>query len=522
MGMKKWIRFVALLTAVTLLAGCNLVGIDAEMDAKQIVAKVGDTEITKGEWHEMRDSLVSYYEYMYSMYGMTFTADETVLESVGQEALDSMVKEEVIKQKAAALGLDTFTEEELAEMESEATETMDMQRWYYQMMYYPTDDPEAATVSEAVNALLEKDGYTAESVLESEKSERIYDRVREEAIKDVVVTDEEIQAEFDAKVEEQKAAYDATPTQYASDVSNKADIYYVPEGYRSIKHVLIAIDEDKQSEIEALEATLSDNATTRASLEKQLADLTAEPEEGVELTDEDKAANEESIALINEQLAGLEASDTQANEQLAALTQEAFDEILPKAEMVLALAKGDLTAAKEIYAQITPETEETATPDEAEASATPDEAQAEASATPDEAQAEEPTLDVLALTEPVDFQTLVDVYGEDPGMQSEPYATTGYVLCDGLTMYETAFQTAAMALENVGDVSELVQSSYGYHILCYMGDVASGAVEFESKKDAISEELLSAKQDEAYNAAVEQWVADANVKTFPKAMKDVE
>ena len=61
-------------------------------------------------------------------------------------------------------------------------------------------------------------------------------------------------------------------------MSNKADIYYVPEGYRSIKHVLIAIDEDKQSEIEALEATLSDNATTRASLEKQLADLTAEPE----------------------------------------------------------------------------------------------------------------------------------------------------------------------------------------------------------------------------------------------------
>lgn len=511
MGMKKWIRFVALLTAVTLLAGCNLVGIDAELDAKQVVAKVGDTEITKGEWHEMRDSLVSYYEYVYSMYGMTFTADETVLESVGQEALDSMVKEEVIKQKAAALGLDTFTEEELAEMESEANETMDMQRWYYQMMYYPSDDPEAATVSEAVNARLEADGYTTETVLESEKSERIHDRVREEAIKDVVVTDEEIQAEFDAKVEAQKATYDATPTQYASDVSNKADIYYVPEGYRSIKHVLIAIDEDKQSEIESLEATLSDNATTRASLEKQLTDLTAEPEEGVELTDEDKAANEESIALINEQLAELEASDTQANERLAALTQEAFDEVLPKAEMVLALAKGDLTAAKEIYAQITPAAEETATPDEAEAITTPD-----------EAEAEEPALDVLALTEPVDFQTLVDVYGEDPGMQNEPYATTGYVLCDGLTMYETAFQTAAMALENVGDVSELVQSSYGYHILCYMGDVASGAVEFESRKDAISEELLSDKQDEAYNAAVEQWIADANVKTFPKAMKDVK
>lgn len=510
MGMKKWIRFVALLAAVTLLAGCNLVGVDTELDAKQVVAKVGDTQITKGEWHDTRDSLVEYYEYVYSMYGMTFSTDASTLESLGEEALDSMIQDEVIMQKAAELGLDVFTDEEIAAMEAEATETMDLQRWYYQMMYYPDYDLEMATVSEAVDALLAADGYTLETVVDSDKANAIYERVREEAIKDVAVTDEELQAEFDAKVEEQKATYDATPTQYASDVSSDAEIYYVPEGYRSIKHVLIQISEEKQDEIDALETTISDNATSRTNLESQLAELTAEPEEGVELTDEEKAANEESIALINEQLAELDASDAEANEQLAALTEEAFAEILPKAEMVLALAKGDLETAKTLYAQITPVEEET---EEDAQTATPDEAAEEA---------EEESLDVLALTEAVDFQTLVDAYNEDPGMESEPYATTGYQLCEGLTLYETAFQDAAMALENVGDVSELVKTSYGYHILCYVGDVTSGAVDFDTKKDAISEDLLATKQDEAYNAAVEQWTEEAKVETFPKAMKDVE
>lgn len=507
--MKKWIRFVALLMAVTLLAGCNLIGVDTELDAKQIVAKVGDREITKGEWHEMRASMVDYYAYMYSMYGMNFDpTDATVIEAMGQDALDSMIQDEVIRMKAAELGVDVLTEEEKAEVEASVAEDMDLNRWYYQMMYYPEYDLEMATVSEAVDALLAQDGYSVEALTESYTMEKVVARVREEAIKDVVVTDEEIKADFDASVEAQKASYDAAPTQYAQDVSNGADIFYVPEGYRSIKHVLIKLDDEKQNEIEELEALLSENATTRASLESQLADLTAEPEEGVELTEEQVAANEESIATINAKLEELAVADAEANEKLPALREAAYAEIMPKAEMVLALAKGDLETAKALYTQMNPveETAEETTPAEAA----------------EETEAEAEGLDVLALTEAVDFQTLIDEYNEDPGMKNEPYATTGYELCEGLMMYETGFQNAAMALENIGDVSEIVEGLNGYHILCYMGDVAAGPVDFETKKEAISTQLLTAKQDEAYTAAVEQWVADAKVETFPKAMEEVK
>lgn len=505
--MKKWIRFIALLTAVTLLAGCNLVGIDTELDAKQIVAKVGDREITKGEWLDMRTSMVDYYAYMYSMYGMSFDAtDATVIEAMGQDALDAMIQDEVIRQKAKELGVDTLSAEETAEIEASVAEEMDLNRWYYQMMYYPEYDLEMATVSEAVDALLEQDGYSVEALTENYTLEKVVARVREEAIKDVAVTDEEVKAAFDADVETQKASYDATPTLYAQDVSNGTEVFYVPEGYRSIKHVLIKLDDEKQNEIEELETLISDNATTRVSLESQLEELTAEPEEGVELTEEEIAANEESIATINAKLEELAAADTEANEKLPVLREAAYAEILPKAEMVYALATGDLETAKALYAQLNPaeETAEEATP-------------AEATET-----AEAEGLDVLALTEAVDFQTLIDEYNEDPGMNSEPYATTGYELCEGLAMYETGFQNAAMALENVGDVSEIVEGLNGYHILCYMGDVAAGPVDFEAKKEAISAELLTTKQDEAYTAAVEQWVKDANAQTFPKAMKEVK
>jgi parvulin-like peptidyl-prolyl isomerase len=512
--MKKWIRFAALLAAVTLLAGCNLVGFDAELDAQQVVAQVGDTKMTKAQWQERRDDLAEYYQYLYSTYGMNFDLDSATLESIGLEALDSMVQEEVILQKAAALGLDSFTQEELDEITADVDETMELQEWYYQMMFFPEADPESATVSEAVLAKLAEDGYTIEAMIDAKKQEKIYERIREEAIKNVEVTEEEIRADFDQKVESQKTSYDTTPTLYASALQSGTTAYYVPAGYRGIKHVLVGLDSEKKTEISTLTTTLNTNKTTRASLDEQLAELTAEPEEGVEVTDEEKAAAQESIDLINAQLAELDASDAEANEKLTALKEEAYAEIRPEAEMVLALAKGDLETAKALYAQMNPadETEEAPAATASEATAS--------EATPDEAAAEETDkpLDVSALTAAPDFDTLIAEYGDDPGMNNEAYRETGYLLCEGLALYETAFQEAAMALENVGDVSELVEGTNGYHILVYAGDIPAGPVDYDSVKEDIHAELLSAKETEAYNAAVEAWVSEAKIKKYPKAL----
>lgn len=100
-------------------------------------------------------------------------------------------------------------------------------------------------------------------------------------------------------------------------------------------------------------------------------------------------------------------------------------------------------------------------------------------------------------------------------------AEKGYAVFEGMADFDSAFVDAAMALESVGDTSGKVASNmYGYYILKYVGDVAEGAVDYDSVKDAIHDTLLSSKQTEVYNGTIEQWVADAKFKEDLGALKD--
>ena len=58
-----------------------------------------------------------------------------------------------------------------------------------------------------------------------------------------------------------------------------------------------------------------------------------------------------------------------------------------------------------------------------------------------------------------DFDALMAEYGEDPGMQNTP---TGYYMTEGQMVPE--FEEAAYAL-GIGEVSDLVETTYGYHII---------------------------------------------------------
>ena len=72
-----------------------------------------------------------------------------------------------------------------------------------------------------------------------------------------------------------------------------------------------------------------------------------------------------------------------------------------------------------------------------------------------------------------------------------------------------------MALEKPGDMSGLVETTYGYHILLYASDIQAGPVPQETVAAQIREELLKAKQDETYTAQETEWVEAANIKTYP-------
>jgi len=485
--MKKGLLLImALVLALSLLSGCNLIGYDAELDGAQVVANVNGRDITKAAWTNYRDYIVAYeQQYMQQYYGFSMPVDEETLVTYGETALEQMIQSFVVEDKIVELGYDQMTEEETAEVEEYATSMADFYKMMLRYQNYPSietveEEAErlaAATPSEAepveavatitdaeldamLDADLEASGYTYDYFKNSEIASIKEERLKEYVFADIAVTDEEVQAKFDEQVESQKGIFDATPSLYTDYQNAGNDTYYIPAGYRGVKHVLVKIDDAKLTEIENLTSGLSTAEAAAANATEQLDELKAEDTSSFD--EEQTAAYNEQIAALEEQIAQAQATVTENQAQLDALTEEAFAEILPTAEEVLA-----------------------------------------------KAQAGE------------NFDELVAAYGEDPGMTTEPAMSTGYMVCDGLAVYEQAFQDAAMALANVGDVSaELVKTSYGYHILQYAGDIEAGAVEMtEEIKTTLHDELLTAAQNAAYEAAVTQWVSEAEVKTFPKIMK---
>lgn len=113
-----------------------------------------------------------------------------------------------------------------------------------------------------------------------------------------------------------------------------------------------------------------------------------------------------------------------------------------------------------------------------------------------------------------DFQSLIDAYGEDPGMKAgAANADRGYYLCDGAS-YEASFLAAALALEKVGDISAPVLGSFGYHFIRYESDVPAGAVAYESVKEALSSEALQTAQSSAFSTKMDELKAAAKIENF--------
>ncbi len=118
-----------------------------------------------------------------------------------------------------------------------------------------------------------------------------------------------------------------------------------------------------------------------------------------------------------------------------------------------------------------------------------------------------------------DFIALMEDYNEDPGMQSEPGKTNGYAICEGYTYFDSAFTNAAMALANVGDVTEPIKStSYGYYIIRYESDITPGEVALDTVRAALETELLTTKQDAAYTEVLTKWIADSKVTIYKDRM----
>ena len=166
-------------------------------------------------------------------------------------------------------------------------------------------------------------------------------------------------------------------------------------------------------------------------------------------------------------------------------------------------------------------TEDEATADEATADeATADEATAD-EATVSEATAGE-AADIASLTGyakakaiaaaiagGADFEETMKAYTEDGS--TEEQMLRGYPVAENSTTYGEAFMAGAMALEHVGDVSDVIVTDYGYFILRYAKDLESGEADFEARKEIETEETLTNKKNDAYSAFIDTILDEADI-----------
>lgn len=112
-----------------------------------------------------------------------------------------------------------------------------------------------------------------------------------------------------------------------------------------------------------------------------------------------------------------------------------------------------------------------------------------------------------------DFDALIEEYGEDPGMQNEPYKTEGYILSEAnASDYYEEFSAAALALENEGDITpEAVQSSKGKHIIKKCGPVEAKTVTLDEMKDTIREQVETERKNDLYQEYLAKWKEEVKI-----------
>ena len=453
---KRVFLAILMIAAIVLTTSCSLIEKDSAVDAQTVIIEVAGKTFTKAEVQTAVENTLSYQEYMYSMYGLSYDrTDADTIASAQESTISTLVQNAVVAQKVTELGFDTFTDEELAALQTSADDTYKSYVDSVTSSYFADTTLTGEELDKAIADKMTELGYpTKESLLVSQKETKAKEKLKADVVKDASVSDEEIQTEYDSKVEAAKSSYAENLSQFSTDVSNGTTVYYRPAGYRYVKNILRKLSDADSTTISDLQSQIT---TKQSDLDTNTTSLAALPTDATTDT-EDQAKSRVTLTAEKTQL---ETDLADLNTQLSAAQETAYAAIQPKVDEIVAkLGTG------------------------------------------------------------ADFDALMTEYGEDTGMQSEPGKTNGYPVCAGDTQWAAEFTEAAMTLVKVGDVSEPFRTSYGIHIVKYVSDIAEGAVPLADVKDAVQAELLATKQDDLYNAAVTQWVTEANAKIYEDRLAD--
>ncbi len=407
---KKIIGTLAAMIAIVMLLGACAVeditdtatpGPEVDNDAAKVVVEINGELIYYDEYYEQ-------YANYCSANGIA-EDDETYGPIIQQMAMDVLVSDKVLQQKMEELGYMDLSDEKMAEAEQSAQEEINYNIDYLYGEEIAaalgedyTDEEYDAALAGYEQTLLDTYSLVKEDIVAQHVLQVAAAVANEEFVKDIEPTEEEVQAQYDEYVAQDKEELEADPTMYVSYFIDDSPAYYVPAGVRQVLHVLTAIDDDTQAAISLLR---------------------------------DEGYDDQADILRNTALAKIE---DEANVLLGKLES------------------GEL--------------------DFEEAALSAD-------------------------------------YSDDTGMVAE-----GYPVVEGTDSYAGEFTAASMALEKAGDMTGLVATDFGYHIIKYIGDATEGAVSYDSVHDDIAEALKTSQQVDAWQAQMDQWEEESDIVYYKENM----
>ena len=338
--MKKTL-LLCILALSLVLSGCSLVVKDPVVDMQQTILDINGQTVSKTKFLENYNLQVNQemqMQQMYQMYGMQAPAID--YDALQTRAKDTLIREELISQQAKALQLDALSAEESAELQTQIDEEYARTLDALKENFLPQTELAGEELDKELAKLAEDTGNTKEALEGYLRRDFITEKVKNDNVKEVSVSDEEVKADYEAKVEADKASYAENPDTYGQKVNSGSVTYCAPEGYRRVKQVLIRFQTEDQVEIDRLTGENSAAQTAlQEALDAQTANIDALAAEGLE--DEDKKALEAQAEELN---AAVLAAQEKANEvavELLAARNAGYEHILPKAlEVYTASATG--------------------------------------------------------------------------------------------------------------------------------------------------------------------------------------
>lgn len=367
------------------------------------VAKVGETVVTVREYQEYMEMVMYYYLNVDTLEGQ----DKETVEAIKADVLDVLILDAAHREKARLEGYYEFTPEQQEELDS----VMEVERETYLeearnivSEEYPDleDEEYDKKVEEAYEQYLIDNDIDMDYIYKTYKDYLAQQYYYDDLVSEVKVSDADVEAAYESKVEEDKATYSDQAT--FESITDTYGICYIPENARRVKHILVQI-----------------------------------PDEILE-----------------------EAQNAASEDEYKAKVQEGLDLIRPDAEAVLGMINDDGS----------------------------------------------------------NFDEIMHEYTEDPGIASKP---DGYYVINGAdTIWESNFAAAANGLENVGDMTGLVATAYGYHILRLEELLTPGVVPLEDVRESLEEELLVDAQETYYMEQRETWKQELGYEVFEEGQEIID